>query len=122
MEVETCLMFSMHAWDLGCTLHTTRRHDGGPEMLMMTTYRVKSFMPKEETKRMMDTFAEHGTTDGTIAHYVFASGGGGVVIGESDDLGSGYRNILNYGEWVDYEMTPLLSIDDALPHIMDALS
>ena len=91
-------------------------------MLMMTTYRTKSFMSKEETKRMMDAFVEHGTSEGTIAHYVFADGGGGVVIGEYADLGAGYRNILNYGEWVEYEDTPLLSIDDALPHIMDALS
>ena len=91
-------------------------------MLMMTTYRIKPFMSEDETKRMMDAFAENGTSEGTIAHYVFASGGGGVVIGESDDLGNGYRNILNYGEWVDYEMLPLLSIDDALPHIMDRLS
>lgn len=91
-------------------------------MLIMTTYRIKSFMSEEETRRMMDAFAKHGTSEGTIAHYVFAAGGGGVVIGESDEAGTGYRNILNYSEWVDYEITPLMSIDDALPHIMDRLS
>ena len=91
-------------------------------MLMMTTYKIKSFMPEEERKRMMAAFAEHGTPESTIAHYVFAEGGGGVVIGDSDELGTGYRNIQNYGEWVEYEMKPLLTIDDALPHILDAIS
>lgn len=91
-------------------------------MLMMTTYKTKPFMTKDENKRLMEIFAEAGTTDGTVAHYVFGDGSGGVVIGEADEAGTGYRNILNYGEFVEYETKVLLSIDDAVPHIMDALA
>jgi hypothetical protein len=91
-------------------------------MLMMTTYKFRPFMSKDESKQLMDLFAEHGTTEGTISHYVFADGTGGVVISEADEASSGYRNILNYGEWVEYSTTNLLSIDDAVPLIMDSLS
>ena len=91
-------------------------------MLMMTTYRIRPFLAEEETKELMAAFAEFGTADGTVSHYVFADGGGGVVVGEYDGLAASYRNILNYSEWVEYESTPLLDIDEALPLIMDALS
>lgn len=91
-------------------------------MLMMTTYKTKPFMTQEENQRLMDLFAENGTTAGTVAHYTFADSSGGVVIVEADEAATGYRNILNYGEFVEYETKVLLSIDDALPHIADALA
>ena len=91
-------------------------------MLIITTYRIRPYLSKDEVKELMEAFAEFGTTEGTIAHYVFADGGGGVVIGESDDAGPGYRNILNYTQWVEYEEQVVLSIDDAVPLIMDALA
>ena len=90
-------------------------------MLFITTYRTKPFLSREETREMMEVFGEAGTGPGTIAHYVFADGGGGVVISESSPADD-YRNTLNYTPWVQFETTPVLSIDDALPHLMDVLS
>lgn len=91
-------------------------------MLLLTTYRVRPFLTQEETRELMDAFAEFGTTEGTISHYAFADGGGGFVIVETDDAGAAYRNILNYGQWVEYETQVILTIEDAVPHILDALS
>lgn len=88
----------------------------------MTTYRMKPFLSDEEHKEVMAVFAEVGSAPGTIAHYVFADGRGGVVITETDSAAEGYRTILNFRPWVQYETTIVLTIDDAVPIIMDALS
>ena len=91
-------------------------------MITMTTYRLRPYMNQDEVKELMTAFAEYGSTAGTKAHYVFADGGGGVVIAENDNFADGYRNILNYTEWVEYETQTLLDIEEALPLIADALS
>jgi|SRR4051794_5254544 hypothetical protein len=91
-------------------------------MLFITTYRIKPFLSKEETKELLETFGKEGPGPGTTAHYVAADGSHGVVISENDDLEGGYRNIQNYTRWVEYDTTPVLTIEQAVPHIMDALS
>lgn len=90
-------------------------------MLLMTTYRVKPFLSRDETRELMALFAENGTPEGSVAHYLSADGSFGVVISESDDATEGYRNILNYTQFVEYETKVMLTIDEALPHIADAL-
>ncbi len=90
-------------------------------MLLMTTYRVKPFLSRDQTRSLIDLFAEHGTPPGTSAHYLAADGSFGVVISESDDATEGYRNILNYTEYVEYETRVIMTIDEALPHIADSL-
>ena len=91
-------------------------------MLFVTTYRVKPHLTKEESKELMAVFAENGTPSGTTAHYVAADNSHGLVIHEGDDVGEGYRNILNYGQWIEYHTVPVLTIDEAVPHIVDALA
>jgi hypothetical protein len=44
------------------------------------------------------------------------------VISETDDVAGGYRNILNYTQWVEYETSVMLTVEEAVPHLMDALS
>ncbi len=90
-------------------------------MLLMTTYRTKPFLGHDEFRKLMALFAEHRTSEGTIAHYVAADDSFGLVITESDDATVGYRNILNYNEYLEYDTKVLLTIDEALPHIFDAL-
>ena len=91
-------------------------------MILITTYRLKPFLTNEETSQLMQVFGEVGTGPGATAHYVAADGGGGVVISETDDVVGGYRNILNYTQWVEYETRVMLRVEDAVPQIMDALS
>ncbi len=90
-------------------------------MLFITTYRIKQ-MSKDDTKKLMGAFAEHGVPAGTQAHYVAADGSQGVVILEADDLQEGYRNLLNYSEWIEYDTKPYLTLEQALPHISDYIS
>ncbi|MEZ5144875.1 MAG: DUF3303 family protein [Acidimicrobiales bacterium] len=90
-------------------------------MIFVTTYKVKPYLTKEETAELMAVFAANGEGPGTIAHYVAADGSHGVVISDNEDLAASYRNILNYSPWVEYESRAMLAVQDAVPHIMDAL-
>ena len=91
-------------------------------MILITTYKLKPFLTNEETKELMDVFAREGAGPGATQHYVAADGSHGVVISETDDVVGGYRNILNYTQWVEYESSVMLKVEDAVPQIMDALS
>jgi hypothetical protein len=91
-------------------------------MIFITTYKLKPFLSKEETADLMGVFAKEGVAPGTSAHYVAADGSHGVVIAESDDPAVGYRNLLNYTQWIEYDTSVMLTIEQAVPHIMDALS
>lgn len=90
-------------------------------MILITTYKVKPFLSKAETKELLDVFAKEGAGPGATAHYVDADGGAGVVISETDDIEGAYRNILNYTQWVEYDAKVMLSVEQALPHLMDSL-
>ena len=90
-------------------------------MLFMTTYRLKPYRSHDETREFMTLFAEHGTPEGTIAHYIATDNSFGIVITEADNATVGYRNILNYTEYLEYDTKVMLTIDEALPHIFDVL-
>jgi hypothetical protein len=91
-------------------------------MLFITTYRLKPFLSNDETRQLLEAFATAGPGPGTTAHYVAVDGSCGVVISENDDIEAAYRNLLNYGQWIQYDTKVMLTIDQALPHIMDALN
>lgn len=88
-------------------------------MLFGTRYKFVGDRSPESTKRLLAAFAENGAAPGTIAHYVMADGRGGLVIAEADSIEEAYANLLNYSEWLEFETHPLLTIEDALPHLMN---
>jgi hypothetical protein len=90
-------------------------------MLFITTYKIKPFLSKDETKKLLEVFAKEGAAPGTTAHYVAADGSHGVVIAESDDIEAAYRNIQNYTQWVEYDTNVMLTVEKAVPLLMDAL-
>lgn len=91
-------------------------------MILVTKYKIKPFLSKEETRKVLDVFAKEGAAPGTIAHYVAADGGAGVVISDTDDIEGAYRSILNYTQWIEYDTHVMLDIETALPHLMDSLN
>jgi hypothetical protein len=91
-------------------------------MILLTTYKIKPFLSKDETRKLMDVFAKEGTGPGATAHYVAADGSHGVVVSDTDDVAGGYRNILNYTEWVEYDSEVMLTIEEAVPLIADSLA
>jgi Domain of unknown function (DUF3303) len=91
-------------------------------MILMTTYRIKPYLSDEETKKLLEVFAKEGPGPGTTAHYVAADGSHGVVISDTDDVAGGYRNIQNYTEWVEYETKVMLTVEQAVPLIVESLA
>jgi hypothetical protein len=91
-------------------------------MILVTTYKLKPFLSTEETRELMEVFAREGTGPGAQAHYVASDGGSGLVISETDDVEGGYRNILNYTQWVEYDTKVMLTVEQALPHIQNAIA
>ena len=49
-------------------------------MLFLTTYRVKPYLPRSETKKLLDLFGKVGAAPGTIAHYVAADNSVGTTV------------------------------------------
>jgi len=90
-------------------------------MLFVTTYKVKPYLSNEETKKLLQVFAEAGPGPGTTAHYVAADGSHGVVVADTDDVAGAYRNLQNYTQWVEYDTKVMLTVEEAVPLLMDAL-
>ncbi len=91
-------------------------------MILVTTYRLKPFLSNEETRELLDVFANEGAGPGVTAHYAAADGSLGLVISETDDVEGAYRNILNYTQWVEYETKVMLTVEQAVPHIADSIA
>jgi len=88
-------------------------------MLFATRHKFKGDQSRESVQAMLAVFAERGPSDGEIAHYVAADGRGGLVITESDSVLQTYENSPHYQQWMDLETTPVLTLEDALPTIMN---
>ena len=65
---------------------------------------------------------EVGPGPGATAHYVAADGSHGVVISDTDDVEGSYRNIQNYTQWVEYDLKVMLTVEQAVPLIMESLA
>lgn len=80
-------------------------------------YTLTGERSKENTAELMSLFAERGTSDSVVAHWVYADGGGGFFIVDGTGMDTMYEAALAYGAWLDYSATPILSIDEAVPQI-----
>jgi hypothetical protein len=90
-------------------------------MLFVTTYKIKPYLSNGETKQLLEVFAKEGPGPGTTAHYVAADGSHGVVISDTDDVAGVYANLQNYTQWVEYDSKVMLTVEEAVPLIMEAL-
>lgn len=88
-------------------------------MLFGTRYKFVGDRSPDAVKALLAAFGEHGEAPGTVTHYVMADGRGGLVISEQDSITDVYANLLNYTEWLEFETHPLLTLDDALPILME---
>jgi hypothetical protein len=93
----------------------------GGFMLYMTRYSIRGERTKERIGTLMSAFAERGEIPGTVAHYTAVDGTGGLLIIDSDDVATLYQATLAYQEWLEMEVTPIMTIDDAVPHILASL-
>jgi hypothetical protein len=52
---------------------------------------------------------------------VAADSSHGVVIADTDDVAAAYRNIANYTQWVEYDTQVMLTVEEAVPLLMESL-
>lgn len=86
-------------------------------MLFATRYTFKGDRTPESTKALLAVFAQRGAAAGEIAHYLNTDGRGGLLISENDSMQSAYEAALAYEQWMDFETTPILTIEEAMPTI-----
>ena len=91
-------------------------------MILITTYKIKPYLSKEERKKLLEVFAKVGPGPGATAHYVAADNSHGVVISETDDVAGGFGNLQNYTQWVEYDTKVMLTVEQAVPLIMESLA
>jgi hypothetical protein len=87
----------------------------------LVTYRFKPFMGRADVGEMMKAFGSVGPGPGTTAHYVRVDDRGGTIIGETDDIEGVHRNLLNYGEWMQFDLEIVLPVEEAVPQVIDYL-
>jgi hypothetical protein len=87
----------------------------------LVQYQFKPFLSPDDSQHLVKLFMERGVTAGTIAHYVRSDGRGGFMVMEQDgeeQATQGYENALAYQPYLELEMIPIGTIDDALPSIL----
>jgi hypothetical protein len=94
----------------------------GEDVLFITEYEVRPELSREDDKRLMDLFGQRGKAPGEIAHYARLDGGGGYIIVDTDDTQSLYERILEFSEFMEFTITPILHIDDAVGPILKVLA
>ncbi len=91
-------------------------------MLFVTTYKIKPYLNDAERKELMSVFAKVGPAPGTTAHYVAADSSHGVVINDTDDVAGTFANLQNYTQWIEFDSKVMLTVEEAVPLIMQSLA
>ena len=86
-------------------------------MHFVINYTLTGERTKERSAELMSLFGERGSNDSTIAHWVYADGGGGFLIADGTQMDLLYQDALAYSTWMELSATPIISIDEAVPHI-----
>jgi Domain of unknown function (DUF3303) len=87
-------------------------------VLFQTNYKIVGDRSIESAKALIARFGERGKSPGEIAHYVHANGDGGTVISDNADISELHDVVLAYSEWLEFEIMPVLTIDEAVPALL----
>jgi hypothetical protein len=90
------------------------------KLLFLTKYTLKEHLDEDDFRALVKRFGEVGEAPGVIAHYETLDGRGGFTIAEHDDANveGAYDAVLAYGEWLDFEITPIITMEDSLPRLL----
>ncbi len=86
--------------------------------LYVEMYEYKEGLKEDDYRAMTKAFAETGTSPEVIAHYERLDGGGGFLIEELPEDGEkSYELTVRYGRWLNFQVFPVTTIEDAFPVI-----
>ena len=84
----------------------------------IVSYTLSGERTKEKTAALMTLFGERGNNDSTVAHWVYADGGGGFLIVDGTEMDMLYNDAIAYAPWMDLSATPIIAIEEAVPEIL----
>ena len=89
------------------------------EQLFMVAYRYRDGLDADDLRELTKKFTETGDAPGTIAHYERLDGQGGFVLRKDDpeDQANVYKLVIEYNPWIQFEVTPVTTIEEAFPVI-----
>jgi len=86
--------------------------------LIMGTYRYREGLREDDFRKLTKKFLEIGNSPGVIAHYQRLDGKGGFILEEvQEDPERGFEFTLQYMPWIEFEVFPITTMEDAFPVI-----
>lgn len=86
--------------------------------LFVEMYEYKDGLHENDLRDMTKAFTEMGTAAGVIAHYERLDGRGGFLIEEvPEDSEKNYELTIRYSRWVNFQVFPVTTMEDAFPVI-----
>jgi hypothetical protein len=86
--------------------------------LYVTVYRYREGLDADDLRELTAKFAEVGTTSGVIQHYARLDGTGGFLIQDvADDPEADFGITIQYMPWMDFEVIPVATMEEAFPVI-----
>jgi hypothetical protein len=86
--------------------------------LFMSVYRYREGLGEEDLRKLTKKFVETGAGPGVVAHYERLDGRGGFVVEEiQEDPETSYELTLRYAPWLEWDVYPITTMEDAFPVI-----
>lgn len=84
--------------------------------LVVSAYRFREHLGDQDLRQLTKKFAELGAIPGVIAPYARLDGRGGFMIEEvAEDPERSFELTLRYAPWVEFEVFPVTTIEEAFP-------
>ena len=86
--------------------------------LEMTMYRYREGLSEDDRRKLTKKFLETGIAAGVIAHYERLDGKGGFMVEElPEDAESNYELTIKYAPWIEFDVFPITTMEEAFPVI-----
>ncbi len=86
--------------------------------LYLEMYEYKEGLEEDDLRALTKTFAQTGTSPHVLAHYERLDGRGGFIVEElPEDMERSFELTLRYGRWMNFQVFPITTMEDAFPVI-----
>lgn len=88
------------------------------KQMVLIAYRYKDKLDEDDLRHLTKKFVEFGEGPKPLAHYSRLDGEGGFLVRELDqEPEKVYESVLRYGPYMDFEIVPVTTMEDAFPVI-----